>query len=551
MTPEEALIKTEMLLGQGLTGIQELVFRQAWEGKSYECMADLAGYDCGYLKDVGSKLWRSLSEAIGQKATKSNFRGLIERHQYRQEIKSDSKPEIETFPNKYRNVPANGAPFYDRSVELTTLSQWILQDRCRLIAILGLGGIGKTALAATLATQLCDRFEFVIWRSLRNAPVPAELLRCLLEEVACDTSNGDFPTAIDTQIERLLLHLRQHRCLIVLDSFESILQGNRMRGRYLTDHEEYGQLLRRLANNRHQSCLLLTSRERPTGLSLLADPCGATHILRLKGLSLEACQHLLGDRMLQRSAQETERIVERYDGNPLALKIATANIHAFFAGNISSFLQQDTAIFGDLWDLLDRQFERLCLLERHLMYWLALREGNTTLAELRAGLSSTIPLHALLGVLDSLRGRSLIETKPAGIGQPKIVMEYVTIRLIDRCSCEILDRSPEVLAWQLFPSIQTGDRPHQARAVSLLQLIAVQLLAALGGVTSTENHLNDLLEQTRNAPSLATGYAAANILELLAHLKGVPGDRSSTHLQSSTASTQATEQISQVQVEAA
>ena len=65
ITLEEAIeIVEELLAPGGLNKVQELVFRQSWEGQSYSEIAASSSYDPGYIKDVGSKLWRSLSEAF-------------------------------------------------------------------------------------------------------------------------------------------------------------------------------------------------------------------------------------------------------------------------------------------------------------------------------------------------------------------------------------------------------------------------------------------------------------------------------------------------------
>lgn len=54
--------------------------------------------------------------------------------------------------------------FYGRTAELSALEQWIVTDRCRLVALFGVGGIGKTALAVKLAQRVEEEFDYLVWR---------------------------------------------------------------------------------------------------------------------------------------------------------------------------------------------------------------------------------------------------------------------------------------------------------------------------------------------------------------------------------------------------
>ncbi|NEQ19850.1 MAG: hypothetical protein F6K28_10700 [Microcoleus sp. SIO2G3] len=112
--------------------------------------------------------------------------------------------------------------FYGRSWELATLERWIIQDKCRLVAMLGIGGIGKTALSVKLAEQLQGQFEYVIWRSLHNAPSLESLLTNLIDFLS-NQQEVDLPEDSSYRISRLLYYLQKHRCLIVLDNAETIL----------------------------------------------------------------------------------------------------------------------------------------------------------------------------------------------------------------------------------------------------------------------------------------------------------------------------------------
>jgi transcriptional regulator with XRE-family HTH domain len=73
-----------------------------------------------------------------------------------------------------RTLDWDGAPddagFVGRSREVDLLTRWVLDPECRMVAVLGARGVGKTRLAARVAREVAPRFEYVYWRSARNAP---------------------------------------------------------------------------------------------------------------------------------------------------------------------------------------------------------------------------------------------------------------------------------------------------------------------------------------------------------------------------------------------
>lgn len=82
MTADEALAIVEAVLDdERLNDVQELIFRQCWEGRqSYEEIAQLSQYDDEYIKLVAAKLWKLLSDAFGEKVKKANLHSVIKRY---------------------------------------------------------------------------------------------------------------------------------------------------------------------------------------------------------------------------------------------------------------------------------------------------------------------------------------------------------------------------------------------------------------------------------------------------------------------------------------
>ena len=163
-------------------------------------------------------------------------------------------------------------------VRACALRQWVLDEGSRVVAVLGLGGIGKSLLATRLAHDLAPSFERVFWRSLRDAPTPGEWLAEALGFLAPDDAARVgrrvrvAPTPAGAPRAR-------SRCLLVLDNLETVLQPGGPVGGYRAGYERYGTLLRQVAESPHRSCLVITSREEPAELGPLLGERGPVRAL--------------------------------------------------------------------------------------------------------------------------------------------------------------------------------------------------------------------------------------------------------------------------------
>lgn len=325
--------------------------------------------------------------------------------------------------------------FYGRLEELTTLKHWILEENCRLITLLGMGGIGKTSLSVKLVEQIQDKFPFAIWRTLRNTPPIKELLGDLIESFS-NQKETDLPDSIFGRISRLIHYLRTHRCLIVLDNVETIIQ--KASGK---EQQGYIELFRRLGEAHHQSCILLTSREKPKQTRLVEGETLPVRVLQIHGLQVAEAQEIFKIQgSFWGSNVEWIRLVKNYAGNPLFLNIASATIKKLFHGNISEFLKQNTTVFGEICQLLEQQFECLSNAEAAIIQGLALNLRPVSFAELQEHILPSKSPSTLLEALKSLEERCflerinplLLEKNVVLFSMPRLLREYVTAQIVDQ-----------------------------------------------------------------------------------------------------------------------
>ncbi len=415
------------------------------------------------------------------------------------------------------DVPA----FYGREEELARLSQWVGEARCRVVSVLGMGGIGKSALAVTAMHRLAAQFEVVLWRSLRDAPSSSALVDGCLQVLAPHLLR-DLPDSLEERLHLLLEQLRARRVLLVLDNLEMLLEEGEGTGRIRAGFEGYARLLRRVAETRHQSCLLLTSREKPADLVALEGSRSPVRALRLAGLDAEAGAQLLTEKDVVGSPHDRERLVEVYAGNPLALKIVAETIADLFGGEISQFLSWGTTIFGSITELLDEQWARLSPLEQTVLCWLAILREPVSLEQLLVVLGTPRPPAQVLEAVDGLRRRSLIERgqRPGSFTLQSVVLEYVTTHLVAQASEEIEQGRLSLLIQYQLCQAQAKDYVRLTQERLLVAPLLARLRSAYRGYSGVEERLRFLLDQVRTWNQDAQGYGPANLVTLLRVLRG-------------------------------
>ncbi|MEO1133083.1 MAG: NB-ARC domain-containing protein, partial [Cyanobacteria bacterium J06639_1] len=513
--------------GRHLTSVEVAILQGAWERQTYERIADAARYSPTYLKqDVGPKLWKSLATAFDEKVSKPTFRAIVERR-----FSTSVRPVIPSFPSVSSSttssetaevsttpvaIPAPApaetlhldwgeAPdvssFYGRADEIETLTRWLVTENNRLIALLGMGGMGKSTLSVKLARHVQGEFDTIIWRSLRNAPD----LYTLLSELVPLLSNNQVESG---SIQGLLGCLRERRCLVVLDNMESVLQAGDRAGSYRSGYEAYGDLLQVVGESSHRSCLVLTSREKPTEVSTF-EGFGAVRSMTLNG-SLETALALIKDKRLDGTSEQKKHLSRLYGCCPLALKIVSGSIETLFEGNIAAFLAEETLVFSGVRRLLDRQFDRLATLERSIMYWLAINRDWTALSDLAADMVPPVPRGKLLEALESLSSRALIEHQGTRYTQQPVVMQYVADKLVQSIVREIQDGQPQVLVSHALTKTTLKEYLYSAQVRAIVAPIALELETTYGSHADIDAKLRAIVDRLREI-ALSSGEPPARV----------------------------------------
>ncbi len=419
--------------------------------------------------------------------------------------------------------------FYGREKELEYLRQLILgKPPVRCLALLGMGGVGKTSIAIKLVETLQQEqeFEYIHWYSFETpsedtlSHIIADCLHFFAEELPKD-EEGET----QNKLEHFLTCLKKHRCLIVLDNFESLLKSGSLLGEYGYSYNEYGTLLDIVCLHPHRSCLLLTSREKPKEIASVEGTLVKSVLL--SGVEDEDGRKILRDKGLMVENEIWRSLVQLYSGNPFALQLVSPTIRDVFGGDIAAFLsnigekqeQEKVTVVSIVHDLLDQQFRRLSEVEKEVMYWLAIEREAVDIKKLREDVLHVAAKPDMLRVLELLLRRCLIERKDVTrFGLKSLTMDYVTNQLVQEVYKEIEGEQTLLLESHSLLKAETEDYIRREQMRSILGPLQEKLLASFTQ-PEIESKLQNLLAGLRQHEPPKSGYTAGNILNLLLYLE--------------------------------
>ncbi|MBW4557157.1 MAG: NACHT domain-containing protein [Trichormus sp. ATA11-4-KO1] len=356
-----------------LSDTEIIVLKGTWDSQDFNEIAQQSGYSINYIqRRIAPQLWNLLSETIaeGEPVVKRKVRALLTQVATKYHPQSSSKSEDLPFDSNFvRGQLPLISNFYGRQQELSQLKTLINNHRC--VSLIGVPGIGKSILSARLLAELSiespPRFDLLIWKSVTHAVSIQELVTDLIKLIQPLEPYTNLPEYNQAIITVLIQYLRSHRCLLVLDSFETLFKTLNLEQRL-----EYRILVRRLLEEEHQSSLLLTCRTLPNELTALFKNKRSFQCFKIEGLDTNSAMQFLTDQGLT-DQEKCLDIINTYRGNPSELNTIMQRIQHFFAGSTEKFFQHKTTFISDEFkSMLDEMFgEVLDEVERYIMIYLA------------------------------------------------------------------------------------------------------------------------------------------------------------------------------------
>ncbi len=350
------------------------------------------------------------------------------------DLKLKEFPQIRSLSAHPHNLPSQPTPFIGRKKELEELSKLLEDPRCRLVNLVGPGGIGKTRLALQAAADRIDKFRHGVYFIPLDA-LTIGSIQFLVFTIA-DSLKFPFYSREDPKMQ-LLNYLREKEMLMVMDNFEHLIAE--------------AELLTEIFENAPSIKFLITSRER---LRLKGE-----WIVEIKGMEfpkrgsgdgfesygavqlfVQSAQRVRPDFVLsEKDKPAVVRICQFVQGMPLGIELAASWIRSLSCREIAIEIKRGLDFLTTTLQDVPKRHQSLRSVFEYSWDLLSTKEKKLfrALAVFQNGFQREAAEHVTkmtLRELSSLADKSLVRRNPQG--------RYEMLQIIKHYAEEKLDEKP-------------------------------------------------------------------------------------------------------------
>jgi len=337
--------------------------------KQYQMCADLLKNELGIAPDEKT---RKLYQAIQSRQTTKQTVEVMALT-----LTTTPDPFSKTVQD---NLPVPSTPFVSRERDLTEITRLLTDPSCRLLTLIGQGGIGKTRLSIQSGEHARQHFEDgVYFVSLVSITSPESLIGAIAESLRFGCITNDLKS-------ELFDYLRLKRVLLILDNFEHLL--------------DYAELLAEILANLLCGKMLITSRERLNlreewiyEMDGLTFPLGEATLAEMPSfgavaLFTQSAKQIQPDFALtEENIPHIARISQLVEGLPLGIELAAGWLQMLSPKEIAQEIQRSYDFLSaslrnlpprhrSMKAVFESSWERLSSEEAHTLCRLAIFSGG-------------------------------------------------------------------------------------------------------------------------------------------------------------------------------
>jgi len=241
------------------------------------------------------------------------------------------------FPPSLHNQTPPEENFVGREEELETITSWYNDSEVRIGALIGWGGVGKSALVRkwydNLEANNIQPDGIFWWGFYRNAYLE-QFLNALLRYVTGGQIEAETIKGTWEKVERIKEYIHQGAHLIVLDGLEEMQKGQTSGEEFgCMEHRECADMLKYLADTKGVGLCLITTRYPLKDIKKYEKTVYQKE--DIERLSIEDGRRLFNKVGVKGKQEEIDSVIEEYDGHALSLTLLARYIVEDFGGDIT------------------------------------------------------------------------------------------------------------------------------------------------------------------------------------------------------------------------